>query len=35
MKFTDFANDAEMLLHFGLKVSAEKFLEWDTIPPNF
>lgn len=33
MKISDFKSNPEMLLHFGLKVLTEKFIDFDTITP--
>ncbi len=32
MKFSQFKNTAEMLLHFGLKVKNSRFIDFDTLP---
>jgi hypothetical protein len=33
MKFADFKDNAEMLLHFGYRASNQKFINFETIPP--
>ena len=32
MKFNDFKNSGEMLLHFGLKVKNSEFINLDAVP---
>jgi hypothetical protein len=32
MKFSQFKNSAEMLMHFGLKVKMSEFIDFDTLP---
>ncbi len=33
MKFSDFKNNSEMLIHFGLKASVEQFIDFNSITP--
>ena len=33
MKLSDFKTNSELLSHFGIKVSVEKFIDFDAITP--